>query len=193
MISAQKIFKEKPWFIPAVFLCPVVFIVIGVFVFPSLFYDQFIWKYFWGPIVSDGLDTPVSHHGVPAAAKFTVVSEIIYGIMVAAVLYGLYRFLKKWKIPIDFSFFLGALPFILYGSIARVLEDAHFFSPPVVFLFVTPPIYFQTVVIAIIALFIGIYLHRIKKITKISSPNIMGIIGIILTIPLMYYVTLWMT
>mgnify|MGYP006280789331 CR=1 FL=1 len=168
-------------------------IVGGFLLFPDFFYDQFIWKYFWGPIVSDGLDKPVSYHGVEAAAKFTLVSEIVYGIMVAGALYGIYHILKKWDITIDFTFFLGTLPFIFYGSIARVLEDAHFFSAPIVFLFVTPLIYFQTLLLAICALLVGIYLCRIKKITQIPSPYIMGIIGIILTLPLVYYVGLWMT
>ncbi|MFO8077273.1 MAG: DUF63 family protein, partial [Thermoplasmatota archaeon] len=185
--------EHKQKLILTVIFILIAFFAGGLFFFPDIFYDQFIWKYFWGPIVSDGLDKQMSYHGVVAAAKFTFVSEIVYGIMVAGALYGLYRLLKKWDIPIDFSFFMGVLPFIMYGSIARVLEDAHFFRPPVVFWFVTPLIYFQTLFLALIALLIGVYMHRLKKITRISSTYLMGIIGTILTLPLIYYVILWMT
>ena len=161
--------------------------------FPEFVYDQFIWKYFWGPILSDGLNTPMTYHGVKAAPKFTLISEIIYGIFVAVALYGLYKLLKKCNITVDFSFFLGILPFIVYGSVARVLEDAQLFTEPVVFWFVTPLIYIQTLLFTLLALSLGIYLHNVKKITRLSVQQIMGISGIVLLLPFAYYVILWMS
>lgn len=163
------------------------------YLFPEIIYDQFIWKYFWGPILSDGLDTTMTYQGVSAAPKFTLVSEIVYGLVVAMALYGLYKILKKWKISVDYSFFLGILPFIIYGSVARVLEDAQLFTEPIVFWFVTPLIYIQTLFFALLALFIGVYLHDIKKLTKLSVQHIVGIAGTLLLLPFLYYVILWMT
>lgn len=163
------------------------------YLFPEIIYDQFIWKYFWGPILSDGLDTTMTYQGVSAAPKFTLVSEIVYGLVVAMALYGLYKILKKWKISVDYSFFLGILPFIIYGSVARVLEDAQLFNEPIVFWFVTPLIYIQTLFFALLALFIGVYLHDIKKLTKLSVQHIVGIAGTLLLLPFLYYVILWMT
>jgi uncharacterized membrane protein len=163
------------------------------YLFPEIIYDQFIWKYFWGPILSDGLDTTMTYQGVSAAPKFTLVSEIVYGLVVAMALYGLYKILKKWKISVDYSFFLGILPFIIYGSVARVLEDAQLFTEPIVFWFVTPLIYIQTLFFALLALFIGVYLHDIRKLTKLSVQHIVGIAGTLLLLPFLYYVILWMT
>lgn len=162
------------------------------YLLPELVYDQFIWKYFWGPILSDGLDKPMSYNGVAAAPKFTLVSEIVYGVVVAGAIYGLFKLLKKWNIPVDFSFFLGVLPFIVYGSVARTLEDALLFSEPVVFWFVTPLIYIQTLIITLLALIVGIYLHQIKKITTLKTTTIMGFIGIIFSIPFIYFIIVWM-
>lgn len=162
------------------------------YLYPDIIYDQFIWKYFWGPILSDGLGKPLSYQGVDAAPKFTLVSEIVYGIIVAGALYGVYRLLKKWNIIPDFSFFVGLFPFILYGTFARVLEDAHLFAEPVVFWFVTPLIYIQVLVLTLVVLFIATYLHRIKKVTKWTVPQIMGGIGIFMILPFLYYIILWM-
>lgn len=163
------------------------------YLFPDIVYDQFIWKYFWGPILSDGLDKPVTYNGVNAAPKFTLVSEIVYGIVVASALFGLYKLLQKWKIKLDFSFLLGLLPFIVYGSVIRVLEDAHLFTEPFVFWFVTPLIYIQTLFLTLFVLFIAVYLVKIRKVTKWSIPQIMGSIGFVLLLPFLYYVVLWMT
>lgn len=162
------------------------------FLLPDMVYDQFIWKYFWGPILSDGLDKTMTYNGVTAAPKFTLISEIVYGIVVAAALYGLYRLLHRWNIRVDFSFLLGLLPFIVYGSVARVLEDAHFFTEPVVFWFVTPLIYFQTLFFTLLVFFIAVYVHKIKKLTDLTIPQIMGAIGTVLLLPFMYYIILWM-
>lgn len=175
-----------------VFLVIICFFLLWYF-FPEQIYDQFIWKYFWGPILSDGLNKPMTYHGVEAAPKFTIVSEIIYGVVVASALYGLYQLLKKWEISIDFSFFLGLLPFVLYGSIARVLEDSQFFTEPLVFWFVTPLIYIQALIITLLAISIAVYLNQVQKLKKYSIPLIMGIIGLILLIPFLYYMISWMT
>ena len=160
------------------------------YLFPELVYDQFIWKYFWGPILSDGLDKPVTYHGINAAPKFTLVSEIVYGIVVAGALYGIYRLLKKWDIMLDFSFFLGLLPFILYGSFARALEDTQLFTEPLVFWFVTPLIYIQALILTLLALFLAVYLHKVLNMSTWSVPRIMGCIGSLILLPFLYYIFL---
>lgn len=186
---------KKNWILSGVLIASggiAVFFILWYLV-PELVYDQFVWKYFWGPILSDGLDKPITFHGIAAAPKFTLISEIVYGIVVAGALYGLFKLLKKWNISVDFSFFLGVLPFIIYGSVARVLEDALLFSEPIVFWFVTPLIYIQTLFIALLALFIGVYFHQIKKMTSLKTTTIMGLIGTIFLLPFLYYIILWMT
>jgi len=193
-MNLSKWFKQNKWqIITATCLIITAIFIIGLLLFPEIFYDQFIWKYFYGPILSDGLNKQITYQGISAAPKFTLVSELVYGLTVVIVLYGLYKLLKKWNIAVTFSFFIGVLPFILYGSIARVLEDAQLFSAPIVFWFVTPLIYFQTLILALLSLLIGVSIHHIKKITKRPPEQIMGICGTILLLPLIYYVGLWMT
>jgi uncharacterized membrane protein len=191
MIQYQHIIKEKPWIFIIVLLCPILFVIIGCFVFPSIFYDQFIWKYFWGPIVSDALEKPVSFNGVKAAQKFTLVSEIIYGILVVGVLYGLLNLFTKWNIKMDRSFFTSLIPYIIYGSVVRVLEDSAFFSEPFVYWFVTPLVYFQILFFFLFFLIVGRIFTKKTNNSYLSQLNIVSIGGIILLLPFLYYTGLW--
>jgi uncharacterized membrane protein len=190
MIQFREILKEKPWILYGIVLSPFLVLIIGCLAFPTIFYDHFIWKYFWGPIISDALEQQVSYHGVSAAPKFTFISEIIYGILVIGALYWLLTLFKKWDISIDRSFFIALLPYIMYGTIARVLEDASFFSEPFVFWFVTPLIYFQSLFIFLGILFIGHIISNHTR-TSLSQMHIVFIGGLILLIPFVYFLSQW--
>ncbi|MCK5030758.1 MAG: DUF63 family protein, partial [Thermoplasmatales archaeon] len=82
------------------FLVIIGVILAGCILMPSLFYDQWIWKYYWGPIVSDAAGTTVWCNGVQANEGYTLISELTYGIMLVIVLYAIYELLKKLKISI---------------------------------------------------------------------------------------------
>lgn len=191
MTDISSLSKHKKWIL-LISACIICFVIIGFILFPTIFYDQFIWKYFWGPIVSDGLDQPMVYNGIAAEKKFTLVSEIVYGLMVISALFALLKILKKWKISIDTSFFIALLPLIFYGTIVRVLEDAKFFQEPFVFWFVTPLVYFQVLLWFLLFLFIGIYLERKKIHQKITTKKVILFSGTILLIPFLYYTIAWM-
>lgn len=166
------------------------FFIVGYILFPSLFYDQFIWKYFWGPIVSDVKGYTVYHHGVPSADKYTIVSEVIYGIIVVAVLFMLYRLFIRWRIVVDWKFWSAILPFVFVGSITRVLEDSNFFREPYGYWFVAPIIYINILLWAFLFFISGFYLH--KYFPKITINKFMGIGGWILSIPFIWFIVQWM-
>jgi len=191
MQNLKKI-TEKRWFIPIGLLSPLLILIIGYILFPSIIYDKFIWKYFWGPITSDALSQHVSHNGIAAAQKFTLVSEIVYGILVVIALYGLMQILKKWDIKIDTTFFIAILPYVIYGSVVRVLEDAEFFTEPLVYWFVTPLVYFQTLFWFLLILLIGIILSKKIKHKLITPINVVFVGGLCLLTPFIYITSLWM-
>ncbi|KYK23067.1 hypothetical protein AYK25_06810 [Thermoplasmatales archaeon SM1-50] len=135
-------------------------IVIGYLLAPTVIYDQWIWKYYWGPVVADAAGHTVSHNGVIAQEGYTLVSEITYGIILICALYGLYKLLKKLEIRIDWYFCLALFPYILFGPVTRVLEDTNYFSDPFVYWFISPLIYVQTAFYVLIFLFLGYYLQK---------------------------------
>lgn len=143
------------------FLLGIVLIVsVGWLLAPSLIYDQWIWKYYWGPVVADAAGHSVSWHGVAASEGYTLISEITYGIILICALYGLYQLLKKLRITIDLYFCLALLPYILFGPVTRVLEDAKYFSEPAVYWFISPLIYFQTTLYVLVFLMLGYFLEK---------------------------------
>lgn len=146
-------------------------IVIGYILSPTLIYDQWIWKYYWGPVVADAAGQPVSYNGVVAAEGYTLLSEITYGIILVFALFGLYKLLKKLEIRIDWYFCLALFPYILFGPVTRVLEDTNYFTVPFTYWFISPLIYFQTTFYVLIFLLLGYYLQKktypFKKVTFI--------------------------
>ena len=145
-------------------LSTVVFIIVAGCIFvPSLFYDQWIWKYYWGPIVSDAAGHSVSWNGVYANEGYTLISEITYGIILIIALYAIHKLLEKLKITIDWRFCLALMPYILFGPVTRVLEDADYFNEPFVYWFISPLIYLQIAVYALGFLIIGYYLEKLSR------------------------------
>ncbi len=158
---------------------------------PDLVYDNFIWRYFWGPIVSDVKGETVYYHGIPAEDKYTIISELTYGLIIIIVLYILYRLLEKWGIAIDWRFWLAILPFVLTGSVTRVLEDSGFFKEPIGYWFVSPLIYIQILLWAFLFFLTGFLLH--KRFLRFTPTRVMGIGGVLLLVPFIWFIIQWLT
>jgi len=125
------------------------FIAIAI-AFPHAIYDQFIWKYFWGPIVADAMGVySVEHNGIRALSGYNVVNTATYAILTIAALYAAYRQLEGKADEKTLKKFIFAIfPLIIYGSVARVLEDSGLFqSLYLQALFITPLIYIQMLIL----------------------------------------------
>jgi uncharacterized membrane protein len=152
--------RQKTALFLGILLGIIAVIVIGYLLAPTLIYDQWIWRYYWGPVVADASGHSVSFHGVTAQEGYTILSEITYGIILVCALYGLYKLLKKLEIRIDWYFCIALFPYILFGPVTRVLEDTNYFTDPLVYWFISPLIYFQTTLYVLIFLFLGYYLQK---------------------------------
>lgn len=149
-------------------------VAVGVEVAPQTFYDHFVWEDLWGPLTVDAhqcktnLDAPcqsLGPSGVLAKDGYTITSELTYGIVLAALLYGIYQGLfRKYAIVAD-GWFVGALlPWILLGPTGRVLEDANVFlragtdhdPGPFAFVFISPVIYIFIALMVIAAMLLGV-------------------------------------
>jgi len=147
-----------------ILLAIIVVILVGCVVMPSVFYDQWIWRYYWGPVVADAAGGSAVYNGVQANEGYTLISEITYGIILVIALYAIYKLLKKLKIIVDWRFALALMPYILFGPISRTLEDTGYFCEPFVYWFISPLIYLQIAAYALFFLLLGYYIeHRSKK------------------------------
>ncbi len=141
----------------------VISFIAALVLFPHIIYDKFIWKYFIGPVIADAVGHEVSYHGVVAREGYTIISEILYGLGLVAFIYLLYLFFEKYKINVNMKFILSALPFILYGSIARVLEDMGIFHEPLSYVFISPFIYAQIGILFFLSIIYGLHYKEEKK------------------------------
>jgi len=165
--------------------------VAGVVLFPSIFYDNWIWKYYWGPVVADSQGGTAVFNGVEAHEGYTAISEITYGVIVVIALYLVYKLLKKLEITVDWRFALALMPYIIFGPVSRVLEDTGYFKPPVVYWFISPLIYLQIAVYAIFFLLLGHYLEKKYKSLKLSVNKVLFFAGLIFLIPSFALIASW--
>ncbi len=71
---------------------------------------------------------------------YNVVNTLTWAVLLLLAVVLLYRYLSK-RIDFDVRFFIAMVPFIVFGSSLRIVEDAGFLRPPVSYLFMTPLIY----------------------------------------------------
>jgi len=167
-------------------------VIFGVVLFPSIFYDNWIWKYYWGPVVADaGPASTAVHNGVIAKEGYTLISEITYGIILIFALYGIFRLLKRLKIKVNWSFALALLPYIIFGSVSRVLEDTGYFDPPVVYFFISPFIYMLIALFAVFFLLLGYYLEKKYTSSFLSVNRVLFLGGLVFLLPSLFLISSW--
>jgi len=169
----------------------ILFIIVGVVLFPSVFYDNWIWKYYWGPVVADASGGVAVYNGVEASEGYTMISEITYGVILIFALYAIYKLLKRLKIRVDWRFALALMPYILFGPISRVLEDTSFFDEPVVYWYISPLIYLQIAVFAIVFLLLGYYLEKRYQKPYVTVNSVLFCGGLIFLIPSVFLIASW--
>jgi len=89
--------------------------------------QQFIYKYYINPIIYDTGYNPVN----------TITWAIVLGLSIFWVL----KVLDKVNVKIDDKFILAVVPYIIFGSSLRVIEDAGAIQAPLSYLLITPIIY----------------------------------------------------
>jgi len=137
----------------------VLILAIGSLAFPDLIWDGFLWKYFAGPVYADAEGESVD--GI--SEGYNPVNTLAYGLILAASVYAIYTFLERKKVNVDGRFIGSIVPFVLLGSILRVLEDAEFFSEPVNYLMISPLIYIVVGLFTIFMLYLSIVFQEMMK------------------------------
>ena len=89
---------------------------------------EFIYKYYIDPI----------RYG----QAYNPVDTLTYAVILIIAIYGVYRWLRYAKIPVDGRFVMATIPFVVLGGITRVVQDTGMIQSDLQFLLVTPLIYF---------------------------------------------------
>jgi len=140
--------------------------------------EDFIFENFCSPIINSGVQ------------GYNLVNTSVYAlILILIVWFGIIPFLKKQEIPINFKFMLALLPFVIFGSAFRILNDIGILNNtcnPLDFAFYTftPGIWLLTAGITIIALLIA------KKTSNGNEEKFykhFGGIGVLIAAPILLF------
>ena len=172
-IGEMDIFKASMF----MFLGICVLLLIGSVFWREMFWDGFLWKYYFGPIYADAENSEVD--GI--SEGYNPVNTLTYGLILAFAVYYIHNFLRREGIKVDGIFALAILPYILLGSTLRVLEDANFFSPPFIYLMISPLIYILIGMFTLLMIYLGVmYRNSLSITTSVSRPHNASHRGIII-------------
>lgn len=184
-------------------------LVAGALAFPQRVYDEFIWQYFWGPIVADahgvfcvervGGQTNFSCStpgAVTAEPGYTLLSTISYAVVLVFALLGVIILLNRLRIELDRPTFFALFPFVLFGGALRVVEDANVallrtgadtvIPFPWTALIISPIIYFFVFAIVLVTLIAGAYAQRRGLIdhyaNALAATGVAVLLGTLLTL-----------
>ncbi len=89
---------------------------------------------------------------------YNPVNEATWAILLVVIAYVLYKWLKGF-VKFDERFFYGNIPFIVFASCLRVIEDAGFVKPPLEYVLMSPMIEFVVFAVALPSLLLSIRLR----------------------------------
>ncbi|MFB6166284.1 MAG: DUF63 family protein [Haloarculaceae archaeon] len=167
-------------------------LVLGSLVLPRTVYWGFVWHYFWGPVYADANHAVCAVHGGAGAPTrllyrqaacraaegqgltvahpgYTAVSEVGYMIVLLFALVGVLQLVRRLGVTRDRALFFALVPFMLFGGVLRVVEDANNALPagheqaisyPLNTLFISPIIYVTVFAITLASLLATIWLRR---------------------------------
>ena len=176
---------------------------LGSLLFPKQVYDQWIWKYYWGPVAADGKgancavmqDGDVEFYtesaqcagasGIVAEPGYTVISTISYALLLVLLLAGVYFLIERLDIDAKVSALYALFPWVLFGGALRTVEDASVSllaatgDPAIPFpwtaAIISPFIYVTVFLLAVVAIVASVRLEREGRVDRWERP--FGIAG----------------
>lgn len=166
---------------------PVLIVLVGLAVRPDIFWDRFLWEHIWGTTVADATQRGVAtHNGITVTEDYTLLSELIYGAIMAVALYGIYvHVLQRYNIVVDQAFVAAILPFILFGPVYRTLEDTSLFCRPgpgcdpsvFAYIFISPFLYGLIAVFCLVFMVVGAQFDRSDAPRGTKTALMAGLLG----------------
>ncbi len=116
----------------------------------------------------------------PLCTSYNHIDMLTYVIILFAGVYVVLKLLNKLRIKVDEEFVIATIPYILMGSVFRVIEDANLLNPPVKYFFITPLIYLVIFAICFGILLLTKYLEKTRKIK--SYAGVYATAGIVISV-----------
>ena len=186
---------ERAW--GGALLAGVLAFVAGAAAFPHQVYDEFLWRYFWGPVVADAHGAPCAVRaggettivtdagecaaatGIVATPGYTTLSTVSYALVLIFMLIGVIFLLRRLDVGDSPRFFFSLFPFMLFGGALRVVEDANVAlmgadGPTIPFpwsgFLISPLIYFTVFFVTVAALVASVLAERNGIVDRYEYP-----------------------
>lgn len=137
-------------------------IVLGLlaWAFPTLVYYPFVWKYYWGPIVSDYAGQALTQGGHTTHAGYNLANTLTWAIILGVSIWNLLDHFRRHDVRMTRALTYSLVPMIIAGGTMRGLVEIEWLSPPWAYFFITPNIYFVFFFYTLVALLVGLTLER---------------------------------
>ncbi len=180
-----------------VYLVPL--ILIGV---PALFYiaaqlapvevgDKIVWQYYWGPIKADADNVEVLvQNGVEAHTGYNLVNTFSWAVLLGVCILGTAQLLARKKAVMDSTLIVGAVGWVVAGSVFHVLEDVSLFGAPLQYFFITPPIYLLFAAMGVASFVVGHYLKGVAE--KAGLERALQKMWFVVVLPIVCYLMLYL-
>ncbi len=93
---------------------------------------------------------------------YNPVNSATWVILLILACIAVYKVLVKYSVKFDEYFVAGNIPYIVFGSSIRVVEDANFMKPPVCYMFMSPFIYMVVFAVAFPVFVLSLRFRREK-------------------------------
>jgi len=111
----------------------------------------------------------------PTATGYTVSKTLAYSLVLIVAVYGIFRLLKKLGIKVDKKLVISIIPFIVFGSTLRVIQDAGLVDS---YFFVTPGIYLLVFIMAFSSIMVSAILDKKYSMPYYKTSFILGVISL---------------
>jgi len=109
----------------------------------------------------------------PKKTGYDIPKTLTYAVIFVIAIYLIFKLLKKLKVKIDRRLTLAVLPYVIFGSTLRVLEDLGAVSS---IIFVTPGIYILVSLIFLSVLLISLVIEKKKGIPYFKISFVIGLL-----------------
>lgn len=147
---------ERPALIVTIILVAFATLLVLAALFPQTFYYPIVWRYYWGPLVSDSAGSPLTRGGVTAYPGYNLVDTTTWALILGASLWTLLDAFRKRGLRFTRTLTLSFLPMIVAGGTMRGLVELDWLPEPWAYLFITPNIYVVFFLYSLLALATGL-------------------------------------
>jgi len=165
---------------------------VAAILWPTAVVDEWLWRYFWGPVVADARGFAPSEslewHGVPAHAGYNPVNTVAWALLLGLCILWLAQILRRYHAPMDMAMIAGATLWVAAGTLFHLLEDTMYFRPPVQYLFISPAVYLVFGALGVLSYLMG---HRMRRLSG-NRRVVLAPLGIVcVAVVLGYAVLAW--